>query len=99
MMPARAMNPIIEVAVKKTPPIAVGRQDADQVRGIGAMMISGVMKRPEPAHHQDVDQDHDHAERDAHVAEHLVGDLPLAVPLHGIAGGVVGMVEEGSSMA
>ena len=42
MIPARAMKPIIEVAVKKTPPKAWAGMIPISVSGIGAMMIFGV---------------------------------------------------------
>ena len=44
MMPASAMNPIIEVAVKKTPKIPCAGRMPTRVSGIGTMMITGVMK-------------------------------------------------------
>ena len=42
MMPAKAMNPIIDVAVKKTPPSAWAGKMPISVSGMGAMMINGV---------------------------------------------------------
>ncbi len=44
MMPARAMKPIIEVAVKNIPVIQCPGRIPIRVSGIGAMMMSGVMK-------------------------------------------------------
>ena len=44
MMPAPAMKPIIDVAVKKAPSIACAGIMPTRVSGIGAMMISGTMK-------------------------------------------------------
>ena len=44
MMPAPAMKPIIEVAVKKTPKMACAGRIPMRVRGIGAMMTSGTAK-------------------------------------------------------
>ena len=60
----------------------VRRQDADQRERDRQHDRHRARERLEPADHQDVDQ-HDHGrERDAEIAEHLVGDVPLAVPLH-----------------
>ncbi len=44
MIPAPAMNPIIEVAVKNAPIIACAGRMPTSVSGIGAMMTSGVTK-------------------------------------------------------
>ena len=44
MIPARAMNPIIDVAVKKTPKTPCAGRMPTRVNGIGTMMMIGVMK-------------------------------------------------------
>jgi len=44
MMPARAMKPIMEVAVKKAPKNAWPGRMPMRVRGMGAMITSGVVK-------------------------------------------------------
>jgi len=44
MMPARAMNPIMDVAVKKAPNAACPGRMPMRVRGIGAMITTGVVK-------------------------------------------------------
>jgi hypothetical protein len=43
MIPAPAMNPIIEVAVKKAPIRACTGRIPTSVSGIGAMIVSGVL--------------------------------------------------------
>ena len=64
----------------------VRRQDARRARtGSASMMVSGVDERLEPADDQDVDEHQHGGERDAEIAEHLVGDVPLAIPLHRVA--------------
>ena len=62
---------------------AVGRQDPDQGERDRRHDHERRTERAEPGHDQDVDQHHHRAEGEAQVAEHLVGDLPLPVPLHG----------------
>ncbi len=44
MMPARAIKPIIEVAVKKTPKTPCAGRMPTRVSGIGTMMMIGVIK-------------------------------------------------------
>ena len=44
MIPAPAMKPIMEVAVKKAPISAWAGRMPTRVRGMGAMMVSGVTK-------------------------------------------------------
>ena len=44
MMPAPAMKPIIEVAVKNTPKSPCAGRIPTSVSGIGAMMTSGTVK-------------------------------------------------------
>ena len=82
MIPAPAMKPIIEVAVKKTPKSAVRGRMPTSVSGIGSHDDERHREALEPADHQDVDQYEHRGEGEAEVAEDLVGDVPLAVPLH-----------------
>ena len=49
MIPASAMNPIMDVAVKKIPVIQCPGRIPMRVSGIGAMMMSGVIKLPNHA--------------------------------------------------
>ena len=58
------------------------RQDADQRERNRQHDRQRRDERLEPADDQDVDQHQHRRERDAEIAEHLVGDVPLAVPLH-----------------
>ena len=44
MIPAPAMNPIMDVAVKNAPIAACAGKMPTSVSGIGAMMTSGVLK-------------------------------------------------------
>ena len=83
-MPAPAMKPIIDVAVKKAPMSACPGQDADEGQGDGREDDQGREERLEPPHDHDVDQDEHGGEGDPQVPEDLVGDVPFAVPLHGV---------------
>ncbi len=46
MMPARAMNPIMDVAVKSAPMIQCPGTMPSRVKGMGAMITPGVTKLP-----------------------------------------------------
>ena len=81
-MPAPAMKPIIEVAVKNAPISAVRRQDADQRERNRHHDDQRREERPEPADHQHVDQHQHGGEGRAQVAEDFDGDVPFAVPFH-----------------
>jgi hypothetical protein len=48
MIPAPAMKPIIEVAVKKAPISVSAGRIPTRVKGIGAMMTSGVLMQGWP---------------------------------------------------
>ena len=52
-IPAPAMNPIIEVAVKKAPRAQWAGRMPTSEKGMAAMMMSGRAEGVEPAHHQD----------------------------------------------
>ena len=82
MMPAPAMKPIMEVAVKKAPISQCAGQDAHQRQRDRRHDDQRRDEGLEPADDEDVDQHQHHREGDAQVAEDLVGDVPLAVPLH-----------------
>jgi hypothetical protein len=82
-MPAPAMKPIIEVAVKNAPIAACAGRMPTSENGMTVITMSGVDVVLEPADHEHVDQDTHGAEGEAEVAEDLEGDLPLAVPLDG----------------
>src|ERR1035441_2504814 len=41
-------------------------------------------ERLEPSHHQRINQDEHRREREPQIAEHLVGDVPFAIPFHGV---------------
>ena len=72
MMPAPAMKPIIEVAVKKAPkPQCPGRMPMSE-SGMGRRIARGHREGLEPADHEDRDEDQDHRESDAEVPEHFV---------------------------
>ena len=79
-MPAPAMKPIIEVAVKNAPSKSVRRQDADQRERNRRHHNQRREKGPEPADHQNVNQHQHRGERHAEIAEHFDGDVPFAVP-------------------
>ena len=89
-IPAPAMKPIIEVAVKNAPEQAVGGQDADQREGNRRHDDEWRHERLEPADDQAIYEDEDGGERDAEVAKDLVSDVPFAVPLQGVSLGSVG---------
>ena len=80
MMPASAMNPIIDVAVNGAPNSQWPSRMPINVSGIGVRMTSGSWKAAELRHDQNIDAEDRHAEGRAHVAEGDVGDLPFAVP-------------------
>ena len=80
MMPASAMKPIIEVAVKAALKQPVTEHDADQRQRHGNENHERQQERAELRDHQKVDTEDRHPERRAHVAERDVGHLPLAVP-------------------
>ena len=84
-MPAPAMKPIMEVAVKKAPSSQWAGKDSDQRKGNGHHDDQGCGKGLKPAHHQNKDQHQHHAEGNAQIPEDLVGDVPFAVPFHGEA--------------
>ncbi len=89
-MPAPAMKPIMEVAVKNAPSRPCAGRMPTSENGMAAMMTSGVMNDWNQPTTRRVDQDQHGGEGDAQIAEHFVGDVPLAVPLHGVAFGVGG---------
>ena len=80
MIPARAIIPIMDVAVKNAPDHGMGRQDPDEGQGNGRHDDQGHREGLEPGHNQDIDEDQDGGEGDAQVPEDLPGDLPLSVP-------------------
>ena len=71
MIPASAMKPIIEVAVKNIPVIQCPGRMPIRVSGIGRHDDERGDEAPEPGDHQHVDQDHDRREGDPHVAARL----------------------------
>ena len=81
MMPAPAMKPIIEVAVKKAPISQCAGRMPISDSGMGSRIASGTVNDWNQPTTRIGDQHQHHRERDAEVAEDLVGDLPLAVPL------------------
>ena len=81
-MPAPAMNPIIEVAVKNAPISACAGRMPDERERDGQHDRQRRDERLEPADDEDVDQHEHRREGDAEIAEDLVRDVPLAVPLH-----------------
>ena len=89
-MPAPAMKPIIDVAVKNacSSPCA-GRMPTSE-NGIAIMMTSGVVNDWNQPTTSDVDQHQHHGEGESQVAKHFIGDVPLAVPLHRVVIAIVG---------
>ena len=81
-MPAPAMKPIIEVAVKNACKHPVRRQNADERKRNHHHHNQRREERPEPADHQNVNQHQHGGERQAEVAEHFDRDVPFAVPFH-----------------
>ncbi len=95
MIPASAIIPIIDVAVNCAPSSAWP--------GITPMIVSGIGRhdderrqvRPELRDDEQVDQHQADRVRQSHVAERLVRDLPLAVPLDAVAAvRIVGLADE-----
>src|SRR5665213_1107654 len=80
MIPASAIIPIMDVAVKNAPVIACPGRMPMSVSGMGAM-ITRYCKGLEPSDHEHVDQHQNYGECEPQIAEHLNGYLPLAVPL------------------
>ncbi len=81
-IPAPAIKPIIEVAVKNAPINRVRRQNADQRERNRRHDRERRFERLKPADHQDVDQHQHGRERQPQIAEDFVGDVPLAIPFH-----------------
>ena len=84
-MPAPAMKPIIEVAVKNAPSSACAGRMPTSENGIGGHDHERRHERLEPADDQHIDQHQHRGEGEAEVAKDFVGDVPLAVPLHRVA--------------
>ena len=62
---------------------AVGRQDADERERDGDHDDGRGDEAAEPADHQHIDQHQAGGEGAAEIAEHLDGDVPLAIPFQG----------------
>ena len=82
-MPAPAMKPIIDVAVKNAPiDRCAGRMPTSE-KGIAAMTISGVRnERNQPTIRMKI-RTSTAAKACAQIAEHFDGDVPFAIPFQG----------------
>ena len=78
------MKPIMDVAVKKAPIRAWAGRMPTSVSGIGAMMTSGIDEGTEPANHKHIDQHQHRGECESKIAKDFDGDVPFAIPLHGV---------------
>ena len=83
MMPASAMKPIIEVAVKAAPSSQCPSTMPISVSGTGIRIDQRQQERAELRDDEQVDAEDRDPERRAHVAERDVGHLPFAVPKQG----------------
>ncbi len=82
MIPARAIIPIIEVAVKNAPWIQCPGMIPTRLNGMAIIMTSGVLNDWNHADREQIDDHENDGERAPEIPEHLVRDLPLPVPLH-----------------
>ena len=80
MMPASAMKPIIDVAVKAASNSQMAEHDADQRQRHRRQDHERQFERAELRDDEKIDAEDRHHEGRAHVAEGDVGHLPLAVP-------------------
>ena len=67
------------------------RHDADQRQRNRRHDDQRHNEGPEPADHKHVDENQHGGKRKSHIAEDLDGDVPLAVPLHRVVVGRVGI--------
>jgi len=89
-MPAPAMKPIMEVAVKNAWSRPCAGRIPTSENGMAAMITRGVTKDWNQPRTSPVDENEDGGEGDAQVAKHLVDDMPFAIPFHRIALGAGG---------
>ncbi len=84
-IPAPAIKPIIDVAVKNASISALSGQDTDERKRYCRHDCKRCFERLEPADDENVDKDHHQGRKgDTHIAKDLVRDVPFAVPLHRI---------------
>ena len=79
-MPASAMKPIIEVAVKAALNNEMAEHDADERQRHRRQDDQRQLERAELRDDEKIDAEQRHHEGGAHVAEGDIGHLPLAVP-------------------